>query len=56
EYFTFYCKMGSVAVKAGYKVKTGQVLGHVATIADETQLHFQLWKGREPQNPEKWLR
>ena len=56
EYFTFYCKMGSVAVKAGDKVKTGQVLGHVATIADETQLHFQLWKGREPQNPEKWLR
>lgn len=56
EYFTFYCKMGSVAVKAGDKVKTGQVLGHVATIADETQLHFQLWKGREPRNPEKWLR
>lgn len=56
EYFTFYCKMGSVAVKAGDKVKTGEVLGHVATGADGTQLHFQLWKGREPQDPEKWLR
>lgn len=56
EYFTFYCKMGSVAVKAGDKVKTGQVLGHVATIAGETQLHFQLWKGKSPQNPETWLR
>lgn len=56
EYFTFYCKMGSVAVKAGDKVKTGQVLGHVATIAGETQLHFQLWQGKTPQDPEKWLR
>lgn len=56
EYFTFYCKMGSVAVKAGDKVKTGDVLGHVAVNADGTQLHFQLWKGREPQDPEKWLR
>ena len=56
EYFTFYCKLASVAVKAGEKVKTGQVIGHVATINDETQLHFQLWKGKAPQDPEKWLR
>lgn len=56
EYFTFYCKLGSVAVKAGEKVKTGQVLGHVATGIDEIQVHFQLWKGRDPQDPEKWLR
>ena len=56
EYFTFYCKLGSVAVKAGDKVKTGQVLGHVATGFDDIQVHFQLWKGRDPQDPEKWLR
>lgn len=56
EYFTFYCKLGSVAVKAGDKVKTGQVLGHVADGDDDTQLHFQLWKGKAPQDPEKWLR
>ena len=56
EYFTFYCKMGSVAVKAGDKVKTGQVLGSVATIGGEDQLHFQLWSGRTPQNPENWLK
>ncbi len=56
EYFTFYCKLGSVAVKAGDKLKTGQVIGHVATILDETQLHFQLWKGKQPQDPEKWLK
>lgn len=56
EYFTFYCKLGSVAVKAGDKVKTGQVLGHVAQGLEDTQVHFQLWKGRQPQDPEKWLR
>ena len=56
EYFTFYCKLGSVAVKAGDKVKTGQVLGHVAVGLDDIQVHFQLWKGRDPQDPENWLR
>lgn len=56
DYFTFYCKLASVSVKAGQKVTTGQVIGKVATMAGETQLHFQLWKGRTPQDPELWLR
>lgn len=56
DFFTFYCKLGSVKVKAGDKVKTGQVLGTVETINGETELHFQLWEGRTPQNPELWLR
>lgn len=56
EYFTFYCKLGSVVVKAGDKVRTGQVIGRVETISGETQLHFQLWEGRTPRDPEIWLR
>ena len=56
SYFTFYCKLKSVAVKTGEKVKTGQVLGTVDTISGEDQFHFQLWKERSPQNPENWLR
>jgi len=56
SYFTFYCKLKSVAVKAGDKVKTGQVVGTVDTISGEDQLHFQLWKERSPQDPEKWLK
>lgn len=56
SYFTFYCKLGSVAVKAGDKVKTGQVLGTVDSIGDATQLHFQLWSSKGPQNPVPWLR
>lgn len=56
NYFTFYCKLKSVSVKSGTKVSTGQTIGTVDTIGGETQLHFQLWKGREPQDPESWLR
>lgn len=56
NYFSFYCKLGTVSVKAGEKVKTGQVVGTVDTIGGETQLHFQIWSGRNPQNPEIWLR
>ena len=55
-YFTFYCKLASVNVKAGDKVKTGQVIGRVDTIAGETQLHFELWEGKTPRNPELWLK
>ena len=56
NYFSFYCKLGTVSVKTGDKVKTGQVVGTVDTIGGETQLHFQIWSGRTPQNPETWLR
>ncbi len=56
NYFTLYCKMKSVTVKAGDKVKTGTTLGIIDTINGQTQLHFEVWKGKTPQNPESWLR
>lgn len=56
NYFSFYCKLGSVNVKVGDKVKTGDVVGVVDTMDGTTQLHFQVWKGTTPQNPELWLR
>ena len=56
NYFTFYCKLANVAVKTGDKVKTGQAIGTVDTINGQTQLHFQVWQGNKPQNPETWLR
>ena len=55
-YFTFYCKLADVSIKSGDKVKTGQLLGHVDTIDGQTQLHFEVWKEKEPENPELWLR
>lgn len=56
NYFSFYCKLKTTSVKAGDKVKTGQKIGIVDTINGDTQLHFQVWKGQSPQNPEIWLR
>lgn len=56
EYFTFYCKLSSVSVKAGDKLKTGQTIGIVDTIDGLTQFHFQLWEGTTPRDPELWLR
>ena len=56
NYFTFYCKLKTVNVKAGSKVDTGNKIGTVDTINGDTQLHFEVWKGTKPQNPESWLR
>ena len=57
NYFTLYAKMKRVDVKAGEKVKTGQTLGTVDTIAGETVFHFEIWDDRTiPQDPEIWLR
>lgn len=56
NYFTFYCRLKSVSVKAGEKVKTGTVVGKVDTINGNTQLHFETWQNTKPQDPEHWLR
>ena len=55
-YFTFYCRMDKIAVKKGDKVKTGQKLGTVGVINGTSQMHFELWKDKDPQNPSNWLR
>lgn len=56
NYYTLYCKLKSVAVKAGDKVKIGQQIGVIDTINGQTQLHFELWQGKKAQNPEHWLK
>lgn len=56
NYYTFYCKLKTVNVKAGDKVGTGESIGKVDTINGDTQLHFEVWQNTKPQNPEIWLR
>ena len=57
EYFTFYCKLRQVYVKSGDRLSTGDRIGQISTNDDgNAELHFQLWKGTEKQNPETWLR
>lgn len=56
EYFTLYCKVKTAHVHQGDKVKTGQVIGEVATIMGKTQLYFLVWRKQKYLDPEKWLR
>ena len=56
NYFTLYCKLKTLNVSEGDKVKTSDVIGSVDVINGQVQLHFELWRGSTPQNPETWLK
>ncbi len=57
DYFTVYSNLEEVYVKRGDKVKTKQDIGRIHTDQAEgkTELHFELWHGREKTNPAPWL-
>jgi len=57
EYFTVYSNLENVTVKRGDKVKTKQNLGTVHTNKTEgkTELHFEILKEQNRQNPANWL-
>lgn len=57
EYFTVYSNLEVVNISKGQQIKTGQELGLIYTNEEgKTELHFEVWKGNEKQNPEYWLR
>lgn len=59
EYYTVYGNLSSVNVSVGSSVATGQSVGSAASDPDDPRrgsVHFEVWKGREKQNPELWLR
>jgi septal ring factor EnvC (AmiA/AmiB activator) len=57
NYYTLYCRLGIVNVKVGDTVKTGTMLGKVASARndDGSQLHFELWKEQTSLDPQLWL-
>ena len=57
EYFTVYSNLENVTVKRGDKVKTKHNIGTVHTnkTEDKTELHFELLKEQNRQNPANWL-
>jgi len=57
EYFTVYSNLENVTVKRGDKVKTKQTIGTVHTNKTEnkTELHFELLKETDRQDPAIWL-
>lgn len=57
EYFTTYSNLATVIVSDGQKVSTGQTLGIIHTDEKDgrTELHFELWKGINKRDPQKWI-
>lgn len=57
-YRTVYAGLSKLSVKQGDKVSTKQNLGVIYTDAtqdNKTELYFQVWNGKEIQNPSLWL-
>lgn len=54
-YRTVYGHVSEIFVSEGDKVKTGSVLALVDEGIDGYVLHFEIWKGRDKQNPELWM-
>ncbi|MBE0572367.1 MAG: peptidoglycan DD-metalloendopeptidase family protein [Ignavibacteriaceae bacterium] len=55
NYRTVYSHVSEIFVSEGDKVKSGSVLASVDESIDGYILHFEIWKGRDKQNPELWL-
>ena len=57
EYFSVYSGLKEVSVKVGDKLLAKEKVGLVFTqeIEDKTELHFEIWKGYDKQDPSKWL-
>lgn len=59
NYLTVYSNLTSINVKIGDKVNAGDQIGKVYEDRDDggrTTLFFQIWKEKELQNPELWLK
>ncbi len=57
EYFSVYSGLKEVQVKAGEKILAKEKIGVVITNEEEnkTQLHFEIWRGYNKEDPSNWL-
>ncbi|MEO0733292.1 MAG: peptidoglycan DD-metalloendopeptidase family protein, partial [Bacteroidota bacterium] len=53
NYYTVYSNLEHPRVKVGQQIQAGDQLG--LTASEGEALHFELWKGRKPLDPESWL-
>lgn len=59
DYYTVYGNLASVNVSVGSRLSAGNHIGAAAADPDDAKrgsVHFELWHGREKQDPESWLR
>jgi septal ring factor EnvC (AmiA/AmiB activator) len=56
EFLTVYSNLDQLFVKKGDKVKTKQRIGVIQSDeSGKSKLHFELWQGKNIQNPESWI-
>lgn len=57
KYFSIYQNIGTPMVKRGQTVQTGHTLGTTLVDPDDgtSEVHFEIWEGAAPINPEPWL-
>ncbi len=56
DYYSVYSKLGKVFVKQGQNVNRGQRIAQLRTNQKLEKMSFQIWKGKEKLNPQKWLK
>lgn len=57
KYYSAYAKLSSVNVKEGQTVDTRETIGKVLTTdEEETEVHLEIWKVQQKQDPELWLK
>ncbi|MCE1190112.1 MAG: peptidoglycan DD-metalloendopeptidase family protein [Ignavibacteria bacterium] len=52
---TVYGRVTNVSVREGQTIKSGSSLGQINEGLDGFLLHFEVWNGRQSQNPELWI-
>ena len=57
EYFSVYSGLAEVNVKIGDKVFSKEVIGKMSNddLLSDAELHFEIWKGYDKQDPSLWL-
>lgn len=58
KYYTVYSNLSDVHVKEGQKLKTGEMIGTVASDEDDpyAEVHFEIWQEKTLQDPATWLK
>lgn len=52
---TVYANLSDVFIKEEEKIKSGQIIGKSGDSLEGSIVHFEIWYGRQQQNPEFWL-
>lgn len=55
-YRTVYANLSDILVSENDRVSGGDMIARTGESVDGSTIHFEIWKDREKQNPESWLK